>query len=69
MNDVEEIVAENATFNRPCCLVDPSIYEAGDKGKGEMAKVMDKSEVEKGKEKRDSDHAKGSRPFGIEIFV
>ncbi len=49
MNDVEEIVAEDAAFDGACGLVHPSVNEAGDEGEGEVAEIGDECKMNKKK--------------------
>lgn len=69
MDDVEEIVAENAAFDGAGKVVDRTIDEARNERQGDEVEVFDEGKVKPGKEKGDHNDAKGSRPLGVQVIV
>lgn len=65
MDDIEEVVTKDATFNGSGHLVDASIDETSDKGQREIGKISEKNKVEKGKKKGDNNHTKKASPFTV----
>ena len=69
MDNVEKVVAEDATFDRTGEMVNSSINEAGYEGKWDKIQVFDEGKVESCKKERNHNDAKCSRPFCVKVIV
>lgn len=65
MDDIEEVVTKDATFDRSGHLVDASIDKASDEGQREIRKVSNKHKMEKSKKKGNNDYTKKTTPFTV----